>query len=177
MVNNDVLKAIKVIVFDVDGVLTDGKIYLINDEEELKSFCARDLPRIRAFIGSGGKVILFTGRKVPAVIRRVRELKADILFKGDLKEKKVSLFEELERRYGVRAKEVLYVGDDWNDLAFMKQAGIAVTPENGSPENKEIAHIITQAKGGEGVAAEIIELVMRAQETWVRAIEYYLAND
>jgi len=177
MVKKESLKAIKVIVFDVDGVLTDGKIHLINDETELKSFCARDLPRIRAFIGSGGKVALFTGRKAPAVIRRGRELKADILFKGELKERKVSLFEELERRYEVRAQEVLYVGDDWNDLVFMKQAGIAATPESGSPENKKIAGIITQAKGGEGVAAEIIEMVMRAQGTWERAVEYYLASD
>lgn len=168
------LKKIKLLLFDVDGVLTDGKIYLIGETEEMKAFYCKDFPRIAAALRSGLKVLLFTGRKTPAVARRAKELNADIIFKRELKEQNIALYDELKKRYNVNANQVMYTGDDWNDLHLMSQAGVAVTPQNGSAENKKIAHIVTKVNGGAGVAAEIIETLMKAQGTWNKHRDEYL---
>ncbi len=168
------LNKIKLLVFDVDGVLTDGKINLIGENEEMKSFYCKDFPRLTTAMRSGLKIVLFTGRKGSAVIRRAKDLNADIIFKREIKERGVFFYDELKNLYGVTPSEVLYTGDDWNDLYLMKQAGVSVTPGNGSSENKKIAHIITKAKGGEGVAAETVEILMRARGTWDKYKNEYL---
>ncbi|MDO8500041.1 MAG: HAD-IIIA family hydrolase [bacterium] len=170
------LQKIRLIVFDVDGVLTDGRIYLLGESEELKAFSNRDAPRTAVALRSGLKVIWLTARKSAAVERRARELGVTLIYKHDLKSRKLPFLEIMHKRFGVRPNEILYVGDDWSDLHLMKQVGLAVTPSNGSSENKKVAHIITNAPGGDGVAAEIIELVMRAQGTWSRYVGKYLAE-
>lgn len=170
------LEHIKLIIFDVDGVLTDGKIYLPGDSEELKVFYAKDFPRLQAALRSGLKIVFFTGRKGNAVIRRAKEFTIPVIFKRDLKDQRISLYEEIKKRYNIEPESVMYVGDDWNDLYYMKQAGISVTPADGSNENKQIADIITRTNGGHGVAAEIIEKVMKAQKTWDNEVGKYFSE-
>lgn len=173
---NEKLNKIKMIVFDVDGVLTDGKIYLPGEQEEIKVFYAKDAPRTATALRSGLKIVWLTARKGAAVIRRAKALKVEIIFKQDLKENNISLLETVKDRFNVGPEEILYVGDDWSDLHLMKQVAVAVTPNDGSKENKEIAHIVTEAKGGQGVAAEIIEKVMRAKGTWDKYSQQYLSE-
>lgn len=168
------LKRIRLLVFDVDGVLTDGRIYLLGETEELKSFSSRDAPRTAIALRSGLKVLWLTARKSKATERRARELGVTLIYKHDVKAEKTPFFKLLEERFGVRQDEILYVGDDWSDLHLMRQVGVAVTPQDGSPENKIVADIVTDAKGGGGVAAEVIERLMRAQGTWDRYVEEYL---
>ncbi len=172
---NDSLKKIRVIVSDVDGVLTDGVIRLVGDDE-LKAFCGKDAPRIASWLRAGGKMTLFTARKCTAVERRAQELKIDLLYKPDLKESKRDLFDVVREKYDASPEEILYMGDDWSDLHYQKRCGVAVVPADGSDENKKLAHIVTKALGGQGVAAEAIELVMRAQGTWDTHVEKYLAE-
>lgn len=170
------LKKIKLIVSDIDGVLTDGKIYFSGDPEEIKCFNSKDAPRIATALRSGLKMVWLTARRCAAVVRRAGELKVDLVFKQELKEKNLKFLEEMQKRYNVKPEEILYCGDDWSDLFLMKQVGVAVTPADGSAENKEIADIITKAEGGQGVAAEVMEIVMRAKGTWKKYSEQYISE-
>jgi len=160
------LKKIRIIVSDVDGVLTDGKLYLSGQEEEMKVFFAKDAPRTVVARNSGLKILLVTARECQAVIRRANEMKVDLIFKAALKEKK--FLDVIKEKYGLEADEIAYLGDDWSDMHLMKQVGVAITPQDGSRENKDIAHIITDVKGGFGVMAEAVEKIMKAQGTWER---------
>ncbi len=172
------LRKIKVVVSDVDGVLTDGKIYLSGSSEEMKAFCTRDALRMEAAMRSGLKIVWFTGRKCRAVIKRSTEIQGGIylLFKAELFEKKINLLDLLVKKYSVKPEEILYIGDDWNDLNIMINVGVSVTPRDGSYENKNIATIITKAKGGEGVMAEVLERVMKAKGTWNKYVKSYVSE-
>ena len=165
------LKKVKLIVSDVDGVLTDGKIYLLAGEE-LKVFSARDASPMEIARRSGLKFLFITSRKSKAIIKRAKELKTELVFKTDIKKTGGDLPRYIKKRYGLKPDGVLYVGDDWSDLYAMKLFGLSVSPSNAAPENKKIADIIPSAAGGEGVIREVIEKVMKAQGTW----EKYLAD-
>src|SRR3989344_7358671 len=117
------LKKIRVIVSDVDGVLTDGRIYLLENGDELKSFNAKDGSRVELALVSGIRILLVTSRKSGAVIRRAKEMNVSLVFKRDLKKSGKDLFQFLGEKFRVDSSEVLYVGDDWSDLYFMKNAG------------------------------------------------------
>lgn len=172
------LKSIKLIVCDVDGVLTDGRIYLTGGPEEIKVFNNRDAMRLEAAMRSGLYIVWLTGRKCAAVIQRSKEIigGVNLIFKSDIYATKSSFLEIVEKKYNVKPEEIMYVGDDWGDLYLMNKVGLAVTPSNGSAENKKIADIVTVARGGEGVAAEIIEMVMRAKGTWEKYTQEYISQ-
>ncbi len=165
------LKNIKCIVTDVDGVMTDGTIFLDSQGNEIKTFCVKDAPRISAARRCAIATVMFTGRKSLAAEARVRELKCDIWYKADLKAAKRSLYDEVKITCGANPDEVLYIGDDWNDLPFMRLAGISVTPADGREECKQIATLVAKAPGGQGVLSEVIELVLRAQGKWEAMIQ------
>lgn len=172
------LKKIKLIVCDVDGVLTDGRIYLTGGPEEIKVFNSKDAMRLEVALKSGLYVIWFTGRKCAAVIQRSKEIIGGLklIFKSDVYEAKSSLLKIVEKDFAVKSEEILYIGDDWNDLHLMGAVGVSATPRNGSTENKKIADIITKVDGGDGVAAEIVEKVMRAKGTWKKYVEEYTSQ-
>ena len=175
--NNEItekLQKVRMVIFDVDGVLTDGKLYLSDNPEETKVFYAKDGVRTEIALWSGLKIIWLTGRKCVAVERRARELKVDLLYKQDIKEQGRPLFEVLKERFQVTREEILYMGDDWTDLHLMREAGIAATPFDGSKENRNIAHIVTESKGGEGAVTEVIEIVMKAQGNFDKYLQKYL---
>ncbi len=165
------LKKIKLIVSDVDGVLTGGKIYLDAAGEEMKVFCARDAFRVEVWFRSGGKMIWFTGRKSAGVIKRAGDLGVDLLFKQDIQG---DLLTYIQEKYNVAPNKILYLGDDWSDLYYMNRVSCAAAPANASAENKKIADLVTKANGGAGVLAEVIERVMRSQGIWDREVNAYL---
>ncbi len=168
------LKKIKCIVCDVDGVLTKGDICLDVNGDELKTFCAKDAPRIKAAQENGIKIIFFTGRKNPATEHRAKELKVDLYYKKDLKEKAESLLEKLKELYNVEQDEIAYIGDDWNDLYYMIHAAVAVAPADATYENKKVPNVIvTKAKGGQGVVSEFIIQVLEAQGVLQKTVESY----
>ncbi len=166
------LKNIKFIISDVDGVLTDGRIHILGTEE-MKSFSIRDASPMEIARRSGLRFLFVTSRKSAAVIKRAEELKTDIAFKTEIKNAGGDLPEYVKEKYGVSPEEILYVGDDWSDLYAMTLFGVSATPANGTPENKAIANITTDAKGGEGVLRELIEKIMKAQGTWEKYLSDY----
>ena len=152
---------IKAIFFDVDGVLTDGKIVYDDSGKEIKNFHVKDGLIIsylkKAGILTGG----ISGRESPAVARRFAELKIDFCHQGIVD--KAMAFEKLILHYNLKSKEVAFIGDDLNDLPVFRLAGFAVCPADTFDYIKEKADLVTKAKGGEGVLREVADLILEAK--------------
>lgn len=166
------LKRIKVLLMDVDGVLTDGRLFYLPGADgkmvEFKSFNSQDGLGFFMLNQFGIKTGVISGRESPAVVERGRILKFSYIYQGHL-EKTKSWMEVLEKA-GVTDDEVAYIGDDFPDVPLMRRAGVACAVGNARPELKAIAHIVTKAYGGEGAAREVIELILKAQGKWAEAL-------
>lgn len=152
---------IKIIMCDVDGVLTDGLIYLGDNSQELKAFHVRDGKGIVLAQKSGIKFALITGRSSELVARRAKELGIEDVFQNI--SKKLPVFKDLLKKYNLQSEEAAYIGDDINDYQVLKEAGLAFTVADGVQEVREIADYITDKKGGQGAVREIIELILKAR--------------
>ncbi len=171
-------KKIKLFLMDVDGTLTDGGVCLISLPDdggiaELKIFSSLDGLGLKLAHTMGIKTGFITGRKSPAVLQRAKENDVDYVYLGQ--ETKTAAFEECLRKAGAREDEVAYMGDDLPDMALAARAGLAVAVANAAPELKAISHYVTNARGGEGAAREVVELILKAQGRWEEAIPQALA--
>jgi 3-deoxy-D-manno-octulosonate 8-phosphate phosphatase (KDO 8-P phosphatase) len=160
---NTALKRIRLFLCDVDGVLTDGSVF-IGGQQEVKLFNIQDglgLVRLRR---EGLKVGWVSSRPSAATARRARELKIDFLRQE--KGSKVCVVERLLARTGFRWEEVCYMGDDIVDLGVLKRAGVAVAVANAVAEARAAADYVTRAGGGHGAVREVVELILKAQNKW-----------
>jgi len=167
---NAALKRVRLLLCDVDGVLTDASVF-IGAAQEVKRFNIQDglgLVRLRR---EGIKVGWVSSRPSPATTRRARELKIDFLRQE--KGSKVCAVESLLAQTGFRWDEVCYVGDDIVDLGALKRAGVAVAVANGVAEALAAADYVTQASGGHGAVREVAELILKAQNKWARIVAEY----
>lgn len=152
---------VKAIFFDVDGVLTDGKIIYDDSGKEIKTFNVKD-GQIISYLKKAGIVTgAISGRESPAVTRRFAELKIDFCHQGIVD--KAMAFEKLVTHYKLKAKEVVFIGDDINDLPVFRLAGFSVCPADTYEYIKEHADMVTHAKGGAGVLREVADLVLEAK--------------
>jgi 3-deoxy-D-manno-octulosonate 8-phosphate phosphatase (KDO 8-P phosphatase) len=149
----------KLLLLDVDGVLTDGKIYLGPRGEEVKAFHVRDGSALVRCRRAGLTVALVSGRRSEAVAIRGRELGITDIYQGV--EDKVRVMEELLERYSCRGEEMAYVGDDLADLPVMKKVGLSVAVADGHPTLRAAADYVTVSRGGEGAVMEVAELILR----------------
>lgn len=160
---------------DVDGVMTDGKIYYFPDAQgqmtEFKGFNSHDGLGLHLcnFVGITTGVI--SGRVSPAVEERARILKMRYVEQGHLE--KVASWEKILKDARLDASQAAYIGDDFPDVPLLKRAGLAVAVANARPEVKDVAHFITEKCGGDGAVREAIELVLRAQGRWKAAAAHY----
>lgn len=152
---------IKAIFFDVDGVLTDGKIIYDSDGKELKQFNVKDGQIISHLRKAGIVVGAISGRDSAAVTKRCTELKLDFCHQGILD--KAEVFKKLAAYHKLKKKEVIYIGDDINDLGPLKLSGLAVCPADAPVYLKNLVDFTTKAKGGEGVLREVADLVLAAK--------------
>ena len=152
---------IKAIFFDVDGVLSDGKIILDDTGREIKNFNVKDGYIISHLKKAGIVVGAISGRESGATTKRCAELKLDFCHQGIVD--KASVFEKLVKHYKFRAKEVAFIGDDINDLGVFKMAGLSVCPADTFDYIKDKADLVTYAKGGKGVLREVADLVLAAR--------------
>jgi len=162
-------KDIKLVIFDVDGVLTDGSIIIGDDGEEYKAFHSRDGHGMRLLQYTGVEIAIITGRTSKVVEYRMNSLGITHLYQGQ--KVKLPAFEELIERLGLKPEQCAYVGDDWVDLAIMSRVGLAVAVQDADPLVKKHAHWISPAKGGKGAARELCELIMEGQGTLQDQIE------
>jgi 3-deoxy-D-manno-octulosonate 8-phosphate phosphatase (KDO 8-P phosphatase) len=160
-INRARLKKIKLLLLDVDGVLTDGRIFLDNKGNELKTFHVRDGHGIKLAQRAGISVGIITGRKSEVVNIRARELAIEEIHQGV--HVKISVYESLLVKYGLRDEDVAYMGDDIVDLDILKRAGIAVTVADSDPSVRPHVDLITRAEGGRGAVREFINLILKAR--------------
>lgn len=165
-------KAIKLAIFDVDGVLTDGRLYFLEDGSEFKTFNTLDGHGIKMLIASGVATAIISGRKTPVVERRAKNLGIEHLYQG--REDKLVVLDELLARLGLNYEQVAYLGDDLPDLPVIRRVGLGIAVANAATFVRQHAHGVTQARGGEGAAREFCELIMNAQGTLEAANAAYL---
>lgn len=151
---------IRMVVLDVDGVLTDGRLYYAPDGSITRAFNVHDGMGIARALSSGIIVAALSGRDDPSVRRRMEELGVEFLGGS---EDKLEGYEDLLRRHGLKDEEVAYVGDDVNDVPVMRRVGIPVAVADAVPEVKAIASYITHAKGGEGAVREVLDMVLKGR--------------
>lgn len=155
-------KNIKLVLLDVDGVLTDGRLYYGNSGEELKAFDIQDGLGIKLLQRGGVKVGIITGRRSALLQRRAEELAISPLVQG--REDKWLALNEMMQDLGVSLEEIAFVGDDLPDLAVIKRVGLGITPANGSHIVASQADWQTKNSGGDGAVREIAELILSAQD-------------
>ena len=163
---------IKLIVFDVDGVLTDGSLYLTDDGQETKAFFALDGHGIKMLKRSGVELAIITGRHSQLMRHRVKNLNIEHLYQGI--EDKLEAYEELITRLGYGHEQVAAMGDDVVDLPMMRRSGLSITVPGALDHVKQYAHYVTRLPGGRGAAREVCELLMRAQGTLEAQLAPYL---
>ena len=174
----DRAKKIRLFLMDVDGTLTDGGVCLISPPRggeilEMKVFNAKDGAGLTLAHIMGIKTGFITGRKSPAVQQRAHEVHVDYFYLGQAT--KTAAFEECMQKAGVTAEETAYMGDDLPDLPIAVRAGLAVAVADAAVELKAACHFTTNARGGQGAAREVIELILKAQGRWEEAIPKSLA--
>jgi len=165
---------IKLLVFDVDGVLTDGRLIVGDDGQEYKSFFSKDGLGIKMLLKTGVEVAVITARTSNVVIHRMKNLGIDRIYQGQLK--KLPAFENILKELNLTAEEAAYVGDDVIDLPVMLRAGLAITVQDAHPLAKQHAHWQTPQAGGRGAARDVCELIMQAQGTLEAQFEQYLGS-
>ncbi|WP_455223291.1 3-deoxy-manno-octulosonate-8-phosphatase KdsC [Kaarinaea lacus] len=166
-------KNIKLIIFDVDGVLTDGSLFYGDDGQEYKAFNSRDGHGMKMLQETGVQIAIITGRTSEVVLHRMKNLKVQHIYQGRLE--KLPAFEELINKLGIEKDHVAYVGDDVVDLPIMIRVGLAITVPSAHDLAKQHAHWITTQAAGAGAAREICEMIMKAQGTYEAAMAKYLA--
>jgi len=155
------LKNIKMILMDVDGVLTDGKITFTSSGEELKSFDIQDGMGITLAKMAGLKTGVMTGRSSDMVERRTKELKYDYISQGS--HDKLPKYEQVKEKFNLSDDDICYIGDDLPDLPILKKVGFSVAVANARDELKAICDFTTVRKGGDGAVREVIDKILIAQ--------------
>ncbi|SEQ26683.1 3-deoxy-D-manno-octulosonate 8-phosphate phosphatase (KDO 8-P phosphatase) [Ectothiorhodospira magna] len=165
-------RRVRLVIFDVDGVLTDGSLFLDDDGRQYKAFNSKDGLGLRMLMDSGVQVGILTGRRSGVVEHRMRELGIRLVVQGR-RDKQVAL-EGLLAEAGVDAGDTAYVGDDLVDLPVMRRVALAVAVADAHPLVREQAHYVTQQPGGRGAAREVCESIMEAQGTLQAAVAAFL---
>lgn len=162
-------QAIRLILCDVDGVLTDGRLTFNDQGEEIKSFHARDGMGIKLWQKAGLPFGLITARSTPIVHNRAVELDIDLLRQGvtDKREVVEQLCDELD----FQPDQVCFIGDDLPDVRAMKYVGLAIAPADASDEAKSVAQIVTEKPGGQGAVREAITWILKQQDRWNKVVE------
>ena len=154
----DKIAKIKLLITDVDGVLTDGKIYLGTNSLEFKAFHVHDGKGIKLLQEAGVEVAIITGRQSEAVSNRAKELAIKDAYQG-VKDK-IAVFNNLLERYNLSSDQVAYIGDDINDLEVLTKVGFSASVANGVAKVKERVDYVTEKAGGEGALRELAELIL-----------------
>ncbi|HVF55062.1 MAG TPA: HAD hydrolase family protein [Pyrinomonadaceae bacterium] len=161
----------KLLLMDCDGVLTDGRITLVGDDEQ-KSFHTRDGHGLVLLHRAGLRSGIISGRTSAAVVRRARDLRIEFVRQGTWD--KIKDFEEVLGEAGVGEAETAFVGDDVTDVPLMRRCGLAVAVADAAEETRAAAHYVTKLPGGFGAVREVCELILKAQGRWAELMKRYI---
>jgi len=165
-------KNIKLLILDVDGVLTDGRLFFDNDGNEYKSFHARDGHGIKLLQQTGVQVAIISGRKSSTVALRMKNLGVDHVYQGH--ENKIAAFNEIIEKIGIVPEQAAHVGDDLLDLPIMIRVGLAIAVNDANFAVKERADWCTTLPGGLGAVREVCDFIMQAQGNYDAVLAAYL---
>ncbi len=165
-------QAIRLVIFDVDGVLTDGSLYLGDDGQEYKAFNSRDGHGMKMLQQSGVVIGIITGRRSEVVRIRMQGLGIEHVYQG--KQEKLPAYVELRDKLGLQDHQVAYVGDDVVDLPIMNRTGLAIAVNDAHPLVIQHAHWQTPHAGGRGAGRDVCEMIMQAQGHLKPALDAYL---
>ena len=165
------LKDIKLLLLDVDGVLTAGDIIYSEDNSESKVFNVRDGLGLRLLMASGVQVGIVTGRRSKALMRRCEDLGISIVIDGT--SEKAAALDQICASSGISAAHMAFMGDDLPDLPIMCRTGCAIAVADAHPVVRQKADVITEARGGHGAVREICEKILKAQGNWDHILERY----
>jgi len=158
------LKKIKMLILDVDGVMTDGRIIMDDEGRQLKNFDVRDGHGLKIIQRYGIKVVILTGRKSEVVNHRAHDLEIKEIYQGALNKKEV--FQKILIKHKLAASAVAFVGDDIIDIPVLRQVGFSAAVADAVDVVKKSVHYITKHKGGRGAVREICEMILQSQGKW-----------
>jgi len=166
---------IKLLLMDVDGVLTDGKLHYVPGPDgtvaETKVFDAHDGISLRWALSAGIKTGMISGGDSEAVVTRAKRLGCSYVYQGHLE--KIPVFEEILAKEGIDGDAVAYIGDDLTDAVVMRRVGLSFATANARPELKRIANFVTENPGGQGAVREVVELLLNARGGWEEILRHY----
>jgi 3-deoxy-D-manno-octulosonate 8-phosphate phosphatase (KDO 8-P phosphatase) len=169
---------VRLLLMDVDGVLTDGKLYNVPDATgkmfETKAFDSQDGISLQWLNWKGIQTGLISGRDSPATAERARQCRFSYIYQGHIE--KIPILEEILRQGGIAAQQVAYIGDDLTDVVVMRRVGLPIATANARPEVRRCAHLVTQSPGGQGAVREVAELLLKAQGHWEDLLRKYEVN-
>jgi 3-deoxy-D-manno-octulosonate 8-phosphate phosphatase (KDO 8-P phosphatase) len=165
-------KKIKLAIFDVDGVFTDGRIFIDDKGIEIKAFHVLDGQGIKLLQQGDIQIAIISGRDAPGVAFRMQQLGIQHIFMGQ--SHKLPIYENLLNTFQFEDHEIAYMGDDLPDLAILKRVGLAVTVPNAAKEVLERTPFVTKSKGGKGAVREVCEFILKAQGKWEEVVGKYL---
>ena len=169
---------VRLLLMDVDGVLTDGRLYNVPSLEgrmvETKGFDSQDGIALQWLRWQGIETGVISGRVSPATEERARQVKMSYVYQGHIE--KIPILEEIAAKSGIPLAETAYIGDDLTDIVVMRRVGLSFAPGNARPEVKRAAHLVTRAVGGSGAVREVCEVLLRAQGKWADILKKYEAD-
>lgn len=165
-------RQIKLLLLDVDGVLTDGTLIFSHDGHESKAFNTQDGFGIRLLQEAGIDIGLITARKSTAVAKRAENLKLRYVYQGE--SNKLIAYKDILRDSGLKPVQIAYMGDDWLDLILLKRVGFAIAPANSVEEVKEMAHFTTTKNGGDGAVRQVCDLILQSKDLHRKLLQLYM---
>lgn len=165
------MKTIRLLVLDVDGVMTDGKIIMNDMGREVKNFDVKDGHGIKILMRCGIDVILLTGRRSAVVEHRAKDIGIEEVYQGIYN--KLEKFEEILQNKSFNYENIAFVGDDIVDIPLLKRVGFAVAVADATEDVKECVDYITKKAGGDGAVREVCELILQAQGKWIDVAKRY----
>lgn len=168
------MKNIKILVLDVDGTLTDGKLYMDDKDNSLKAFNVRDGFAMVNWLKLGGEIAILTGKKSNIVERRAEELGIKYVIQGS--KNKTEDLKNLLENLNLTFENVAYMGDDINDIGVIKKAALSACPRDAVLEVKELCSFISTQDGGNGAVREFLEKIMKENGMWKKVLDKYLGE-
>jgi 3-deoxy-D-manno-octulosonate 8-phosphate phosphatase (KDO 8-P phosphatase) len=167
-------KNIRLVIFDVDGILSTGALTYGVNGNETKTFHVHDGVGIRMLLQAGIEVGIITARNSPAVTKRMEDLEVHNVYQGNAD--KVPAYEDLKNKLGLKDNQIAYIGDDLPDLPLLRRVGLSITVPNAPKIILQHVHHVTKKKGGRGAAREVSELILKAQQKYDGLIEAFLTR-
>ena len=169
------LARIRLLLMDVDGVLTNGKLYQVPAPDgtmvETKGFDSTDGIALQWLSWYGIQAGVISGRVSPATVERAKQVKLAYVYQGHIE--KIPILDEITEKSGIPRAQMAFVGDDFTDIVVMRRVGLGVAVANARPEVKRAAHYVTEAEGGAGAIREIAEKILQAQGHWPAILKKY----